>query len=196
MTSRSTLAPKFFPSIPAVHGVQMATGACGVRYSGKKDLLFVSLDKETEVAGVFTQSKTAAAPVDWCRQCLKNGKARALVVNSGNANAFTGREGIAAVERTALRASQIIGCAQEDVFIASTGVIGEVLPDYKITDSLGDLYKNLGSDWEASFCGINTSRSTYRIPQIIFPPRKFPLTFSAGSIFESRIFCEPGPPQS
>jgi glutamate N-acetyltransferase/amino-acid N-acetyltransferase len=135
----------------------MATGACGVRYSGKKDVLLVSLDEETEVAGVFTQSKTAAAPVDWCRKCLKNGKARALVVNSGNANAFTGRAGIAAVERTSLRASEIIGCAQEDIFIASTGVIGEVLPDDKITGSLEGLYKNLGSDWEASAEAISTT---------------------------------------
>ena len=157
MTSRSTLAPECFPNIPAINGVHMATGACGVRYSGKKDVLLVSLDEKTAVAGVFTRSKTAAAPVDWCRQCLKNGKARALVVNSGNANAFTGRAGIAAVERTSLMASEIIGCAHEDVFIASTGVIGEVLPDDKITDSLGDLYNELGSDWEASAEAISTT---------------------------------------
>jgi glutamate N-acetyltransferase / amino-acid N-acetyltransferase len=157
MTSRSALAPECFPSIPEVTGVQMATGACGVRYSGKKDVLLVTLNAETQVAGVFTQSKTAAAPVDWCRQCLKNGKARALVVNSGNANAFTGRAGVAAVERTSLMASEIIGCAQEDVFLASTGVIGEVLADDKITASLGDLYRSLGSDWEASAEAISTT---------------------------------------
>jgi len=157
MTSKSSLAPEYFPNIPPVPGVQMAAGACGVRYSGKKDVLLVTLNENTEVAGVFTKSQTAAAPIDWCRQCLKNGRARALVVNSGNANAFTGSAGVAAVNRIALSASEIIGCAPEDVFIASTGVIGEILPDYKITNSLADLYKNLGSEWETSAEAISTT---------------------------------------
>jgi glutamate N-acetyltransferase/amino-acid N-acetyltransferase len=157
MTSKSSLAPKYFPNIPAVPGVQMAAGACGVRYSGKKDVLLVTLNENTEVAGVFTKSQTAAAPIDWCRQCLKNGRARALVVNAGNANAFTGSSGVAAVNRTALSASEIVGCAPEDVFIASTGVIGEILPDHKITNSLAGLYKNLGSEWEASAEAISTT---------------------------------------
>jgi glutamate N-acetyltransferase/amino-acid N-acetyltransferase len=157
MTSKSSLAPKYFPDIPAVPGVQMAAGACGVRYSGKKDVLLVTLNENTEVAGVFTKSQTAAAPIDWCRQCLKNGRARALVVNAGNANAFTGSSGVAAVNRTALSASEIVGCAPEDVFIASTGVIGEILPDHKITNSLAGLYKNLGSEWEASAEAISTT---------------------------------------
>jgi glutamate N-acetyltransferase/amino-acid N-acetyltransferase len=157
MTSKSSLAPEYFPDIPAVPGVQMAAGACGVRYSGKKDVLLVTLSENTEVAGVFTKSQTAAAPIDWCRQCLKNGRARALVVNAGNANAFTGSSGVAAVNRTALSASEIVGCAPEDVFIASTGVIGEILPDHKITNSLAGLYKNLGSEWEASAEAISTT---------------------------------------
>jgi glutamate N-acetyltransferase/amino-acid N-acetyltransferase len=157
MTSKSSLAPKYFPDIPAVPGVQMAAGACGVRYSGKKDVLLVTLNENTEVAGVFTKSQTAAAPIDWCRQCLKNGRARALVVNAGNANAFTGSSGVAAVNRTALSASEIVGCAPEDIFIASTGVIGEILPDHKITNSLAGLYKNLGSEWEASAEAISTT---------------------------------------
>ena len=157
MTSKSSLAPEYFPDIPAVPGVQMAAGACGVRYSGKKDVLLVTLNENTAVAGVFTKSQTAAAPIDWCRQCLKNGRARALVVNAGNANAFTGSSGVAAVNRTALSASEIVGCAPEDVFIASTGVIGEILPDHKITNSLAGLYKNLGSEWEASAEAISTT---------------------------------------
>jgi glutamate N-acetyltransferase/amino-acid N-acetyltransferase len=157
MTRKSSLAPEYFPDIPAVPGVQMAAGACGVRYSGKKDVLLVTLNENTEVAGVFTKSQTAAAPIDWCRKCLKNGRARALVVNSGNANAFTGSAGIAAVSRTSLSTSEIIGCSQEDVFIASTGVIGEILPDYKIINSLVGLYKNLGSEWEASAEAISTT---------------------------------------
>ena len=139
MTDISPLAPESFPDIAAIPGVQLAAGACGVRYSGKLDVLLVELAEGTEVAGVFTKSQTAAAPIDWCKQSLSNGKARALVVNSGNANAFNGVAGIASVERTADQTSKIVGCAAEDVFIASTGVIGEALPDEKITNALAGL---------------------------------------------------------
>jgi len=157
MTDKSPLAPEFFPEIPAIPGVQMAAGTCGVRYSQKPDVLLVTLTEDTEVAGVFTKSQTAAAPIDWCKKCLQNGRARALIVNSGNANAFTGISGVEAAERTSLRASEIIGSLQEEVFVASTGVIGEVLPDHKITDALAGLYKNLGSDWEAAAKAISTT---------------------------------------
>lgn len=157
MTDKSPLAPEFFPEIPAIPGVQMAAGTCGVRYSQKPDVLLVTLTEDTEVAGVFTKSQTAAAPIDWCKKCLQSGRARALIVNSGNANAFTGISGVEAAERTSLRASEIIGSLQEEVFVASTGVIGEVLPDHKITDALAGLYKNLGSDWEAAAKAISTT---------------------------------------
>ena len=157
MTDISPLAPESFPDIPSIPGVQMAAGACGVRYSGKLDVLLVKLAEGTEVAGVFTKSQTAAAPIDWCKQSLSNGKARALVVNSGNANAFNGVAGIASVERTANQASEVVSCASEDVFIASTGVIGEALPDNKITDALSGLSENLGTDWQAAGDAICTT---------------------------------------
>jgi glutamate N-acetyltransferase / amino-acid N-acetyltransferase len=157
MTDISPLAPENFPDIPSIPGVKLAAGACGVRYSGKLDVLMVSLIEGTEVAGVFTKSQTAAAPIDWCKQSLGNGKARALVVNSGNANAFNGVAGIASVERTATQASNILDCAQEDIFIASTGVIGEALPDSKITDALAGLNENMGSDWRAAADAICTT---------------------------------------
>jgi glutamate N-acetyltransferase/amino-acid N-acetyltransferase len=157
MTDISPLAPESFPDIAAIPGVQLAAGACGVRYSGKLDVLLVELAEGTEVAGVFTKSQTAAAPIDWCKQSLSNGKARALVVNSGNANAFNGVAGIASVERTADQTSKIVGCAAEDVFIASTGVIGEALPDEKITNALAGLKSDLGSDWQAAADAICTT---------------------------------------
>lgn len=157
MTDISPLAPESFPDIAAIPGVQLAAGACGVRYSGKLDVLLVELAEGTEVAGVFTKSQTAAAPIDWCKQSLSNGKARALVVNSGNANAFNGVAGIASVERTADQTSKIVGCAAEDVFIASTGVIGEALPDEKITNALAGLKSDLESDWQAAADAICTT---------------------------------------
>ena len=159
MADISPLAPESFPDIPPIAGVEMAAAACGVRYSGKLDLMLIRFSEGTEVAGVFTKSQTAAAPIDWCRLALDNGngKARALVVNSGNANAFNGAAGVASVERTAARAASIIGCAQEHVLIASTGVIGQALPDNKITAALAGMYENLGSDWPAVADAICTT---------------------------------------
>ena len=157
MTDISPLAPTSFPAMPKIPGVQLAAADCGVRYSGKLDVLLVELAEGTKVAGVFTKSQTAAAPIDWCKQAIGNGKARALVVNSGNANAFNGVAGIASVERTAAQTSEIVGCAQQDVFIASTGVIGEALPDQKITDALAGLKSELGSDWQAAADAICTT---------------------------------------
>ncbi len=123
----SPLAPKTFPDVPPVDGVRFATGAVGIRYKGRTDVMLALFDKGTQVAGVFTKSKCASAPVDWCRARLGRGKARALVVKSGNANAFTGKTGAEAVKRTADLAAAAIGIRPADIFIASTGVIGEPL---------------------------------------------------------------------
>src|SRR5215475_15031701 len=89
----SPLAPAQFPDMPPVAGVKLATAAAGIRYAGRTDVLLALFDQGTAVAGVFTRSKCPSAPVDWCRAHLKAGAASALVVNSGNANAFTGKSG-------------------------------------------------------------------------------------------------------
>ncbi len=123
----SPLAPKLFPALPSLEGVRIATAEAGIRYRNRTDVLYVTLPKDTAVAGVFTRSKCPSAPVDWCRKNLAKGVARALVVNSGNANAFTGRKGADAVKLTADIAAEAAGCRASQVFIASTGVIGEPL---------------------------------------------------------------------
>jgi glutamate N-acetyltransferase / amino-acid N-acetyltransferase len=123
----SPLAPKLFPALPSLEGVRIATAEAGIRYKNRTDVLYVTLPKDTAVAGVFTRSKCPSAPVDWCRKNLAKGVARALVVNSGNANAFTGRKGADAVKLTADIAAEAAGCRASQVFIASTGVIGEPL---------------------------------------------------------------------
>jgi glutamate N-acetyltransferase/amino-acid N-acetyltransferase len=127
MSAVSPLAPKHVPDMPEVAGVRLATGAAGIKYQGRTDVLFALFDKGTSVAGVLTRSKCPSAPVEWCRAKLKGGRARALVVNSGNANAFTGKTGREAVTFTAKLASQAAGCKPAEVFLASTGVIGEPL---------------------------------------------------------------------
>jgi glutamate N-acetyltransferase / amino-acid N-acetyltransferase len=126
-TTISPLAPAQFPDMPPVEGVRLATAAAGIRYAGRTDVLIALLDAGTAVAGVFTRSKCPSAPVDWCRAQLKRGGARALVVNSGNANAFTGKSGREATKVTADIAAAAVHCDPKDVFLASTGVIGEPL---------------------------------------------------------------------
>ena len=132
----SPLAPKSYPAMPAIEGVRFATGEAGIRYQGRTDVLLALFDKGTQVAGVFTRSKCPSAPVDWCRARLPAGRARALVVNSGNANAFTGMAGDAAVQLTADIAAKAAGAPRGEVFLASTGVIGEPLDASKFNGVL------------------------------------------------------------
>ena len=126
-TSISPLAPASFPEMPPVAGVRLATAAAGIRYAGRTDVLLALFDAGTAVAGVLTRSKCPSAPVDWCRARLKSGAASALLVNSGNANAFTGKSGRAATKLTAEIAAKAASCKAGEVFLASTGVIGEPL---------------------------------------------------------------------
>ncbi len=154
----SPLAPATFPALPPLAGVRLSTGACGLRYRGRTDLLFAELAAGTTVAGCLTRSLTASAPVDWCRKSLTGGHARALVVNSGNANAFTGRAGTKAVEATVEAAADALACRPSQVFIASTGVIGEPLPAEKIVAAIPALKDALVADaWEHAARAIMTT---------------------------------------
>ena len=158
MPQLSPLAPAAFPAMPAVAGVRFAATACGIKPGVASDLLLVDLVPGTTVAGVLTRSLTASPPVHWCRRALAGGRARGLVVNSGNANAFTGPAGTAAVETTAAEAARLMGCAAEEVFVASTGVIGEPLPTERIVAALPGLAGALApGDWEAAARAIMTT---------------------------------------
>ena len=153
----SPLAPKSFPAMPSIGGVQLSVTNSGTKYKNRDDLLMVRLAEKTQVAGVFTTSKTAADPVLWCRKNLEGGAARALVVNAGNANAFTGKAGLATVKVTAAAAADLVGCRQKDVFIASTGVIGEVLDGDAIGPALGKAVNQGEAPWEAAASAIMTT---------------------------------------
>lgn len=138
-SSVSPLAPKTVPDMPVIAGIRLATAEAGIRYKNRTDVLLAVMDKGTTVAGVFTKSKCPSAPVEWCRAKLKGGKARALVVNSGNANAFTGKTGRASTALTAKIAAKAVGCSESEIFLASTGVIGEPLDATKFDGVLGRL---------------------------------------------------------
>jgi glutamate N-acetyltransferase/amino-acid N-acetyltransferase len=135
----SPLAPKKYPVLPAIEGVRFATIAAGVRYAGRTDVMLALFDAPATVAGVFTTSKCPSAPVDWCRTHLPAGVARALVVNSGNANAFTGAIGASAVAHVGEAVGKAIGASPSEVFMASTGVIGEPLEAGRIARVLDEL---------------------------------------------------------
>lgn len=134
----SPLAPKSYPDLPAIEGVRYATAEAGIKYKNRTDVLLMAFDEGTTAAGVLTRSKCSSAAVDWCRANLPGGRARGLVVNSGNANAFTGSKGKESVQLTAEYAAKALGCSTSEIFLASTGVIGEPLPASKFAGVLDE----------------------------------------------------------
>lgn len=146
------------PALPPLAGVRLGAAQAGIRYQGRTDLVMIELAAGTHVAGVFTRNQCPGAPIDWCRDGLVGGRARAVVVNAGNANVFTGRAGADAVEATARAAARLVSCGLHEVFVASTGVIGEVLPHDKIVSALPALHASLSpAAWDDAARGIMTT---------------------------------------
>ena len=158
MFARSPLAPETVATLPAVPGVEVAGMAAGLKESGSPDLFMASLAKGSTVAGVFTQSACAAAPVAWCRKILPGGRIRGIVVNSGNANAFTGKAGDRTVAHTVKEAARLLGCPQKEIFVASTGVIGNPVPQDYLSAKLGALHQRLNAHaWADASAAILTT---------------------------------------
>ncbi len=154
----SPMAPAALPLLPPIAGVSLAAGQAGIRYANRTDLLLVMLEAGTTVAGVFTRSQAPSAPVDWCRSILSHGVARALVVNSGNANAFTGKKGVIATQKSAMAAASLCDCIASEVYLASTGVIGEPLDYEKIEQALPSLKQAQHADsWADAARAIMTT---------------------------------------
>ncbi len=162
-TKVSPLAPAAFPAMPAIAGVRLAVAAAGIRYAGRDDVMLAEMPPGTTVAGTFTQSLCTAAPVDWCRHALaaSSGRGRAIIVNSGNANAFTGAAGYRAAEHTAESVAGVLGAQAHEVLVASTGVIGEDLAVERIDAALPALVAGLSTPdphaWEAAAVAIGTT---------------------------------------
>ncbi len=159
----SPLAPARFPDLPPVDGLRLAGFAAGLKPAGQADLMVAELAPGTTIAGVFTRSKTAGAPVLWCGRALAQGRgqARAIVVNSGNSNAFTGIKGDRTVAATVARAAQLFGCSEDQVFVASTGVIGVPMAPEAIADRLADARDRLAAPdpavWASAADAIRTT---------------------------------------
>jgi glutamate N-acetyltransferase/amino-acid N-acetyltransferase len=144
---RSSLAPDFFPELPIIKGVQFATGQTGIKYIDREDVMLAKLSPGTTVSGVFTRSTTRSASVLDCQSKigLSTDQGAAILVNAGNANAFTGSNGQASVDRICKALGSTLDLPKSAIFTSSTGVIGEILPDHKITDCIDEL-KNTLSD--------------------------------------------------
>jgi glutamate N-acetyltransferase/amino-acid N-acetyltransferase len=154
----SPFAPASIAKMPAIEGVRFAAARAGIRYPNRDDLLLAALSEGTVAAGVTTRSKTCSAPVLWCREQLKHGCARGLVVNSGNANAFTGKKGHEAVRITVEAAARAIGSAPGEIYVASTGVIGEPMDAAKFAHLLDRMAKSALADaWEPAARAIMTT---------------------------------------
>lgn len=154
----SPLAPVCFPPLPKVKGVKLSVAKAGIKYQDRTDLWLAVFTHAAEVAGVFTKSKTSSAPVDWCRSILGDRPAKAVLVNSGNANAFTGSAGWDAVESIASSAGRLLQCDSNEIYLASTGVIGETLPFERVNSALVQLVgESAESNWEDSARAIMTT---------------------------------------
>lgn len=141
-------------------GLKISTVNCGIKYKNRDDLLLVTFDDAANVAGVFTQSSMPAAPVVWCKKNIEKGVARALVVNAGNANAFTGKSGEEVVTKTVTAIASELGCKNEEVFVSSTGVIGEILKAELIEAQIPQMVKNPIQDkslWDKAAAAIMTT---------------------------------------
>lgn len=160
----SPLAPKTWPDLPALEGVLLGSVEAGIKYKGRKDLTAIIFDKPAQIAGVFTKSYCPSAPVDWCRKHLSKGKARVVVINSGNANAFTGKMGSDASNKTAIYAADVFGCKKSEVFLASTGVIGEPMDATGFDEKLSFLKKQASGDgWEEAAKTIMTTDTYHKL---------------------------------
>ena len=157
-SQRSPLAPVAFPRLPEIAGVRLGVAESGARYRGRPDVLVAVLDPGTAIAGCFTISKTRSAPVDWDKANLARGRARAMLVNAGNANAFTGARGVQTVASTVEALSRLLGCPKEEIFVASTGVIGEPLDEALINAVLAPTVEKASSEgWSAAAAAIMTT---------------------------------------
>ncbi len=154
----SPLAPAVQPILPPIAGIRLTGAAIGLKKNGGRDVMLAELAPSSVIAGALTRSLCPSAPVDWCRRALKGGRARAIVVNSGNANAFTGAAGDRTVSATVAAAASLFGSAPEEIFVASTGVIGQPLAADRIAQSLPGLVDTLRPDgWDAAAEAIRTT---------------------------------------
>ena len=169
----SPLAPKKLKKLYEIDGVSIASVSCGIKKNFKDDLVLIKFNSPSKIYGVFTNSKTPGAPIVWNKSIIKNGKVSALIINSGNANVFNGKKGEEALKKIISALSLKLSVSEKEIFMASTGVIGEPLDYKKIIGKIPQLIKNLSNTPESWLKAANAIRTTDTFPKLYSEKIKF-----------------------
>jgi len=169
----SPLAPKKLKKLYEINGVSISTVSCGIKKKFKDDLVLIKFDSPGQIHGVFTNSKTPGAPIVWNKSIIKNGKISALIINSGNANVFNGKKGDEAIKKIIETLSLKLSVNKKEIFMASTGVIGEPLDFKKIIKKIPLLIKNLNNTHQSWLRAANAIRTTDTFPKTYSEKIKF-----------------------
>ncbi len=151
-----------------MQNIKIATCNSGIKYQDRDDLLFISFDNEADIAAIFTQSSVRAAPVKWCQNIIKHQKIKALLVNAGNANCYTGSDGKNDISKKIDKISKIINCNKEHIYICSTGVIGEKLQIDKIINKIDHLNNIKDFNYNSFTDSAKSIMTTDTIPKYLF----------------------------
>ena len=162
----SPLAPKKLKKLYEIDGVSISSVSCGIKKNSKDDLVLIKFNSPSKIYGVFTNSKTPGAPIVWNKSIIKNGKVSALIINSGNANVFNGKKGEEALKKIISALSFKLSVSEKEIFMASTGVIGEPLDYKKIIGKIPQLIKNLSNTPESWLKAANAIRTTDTFPKL------------------------------
>ena len=169
----SPLAPKKLKKLYEIDGVRISSVSCGIKKNFKDDLVLIKFNSPSKIYGVFTNSKTPGAPIVWNKSIIKNGKVSALIINSGNANVFNGKKGEEALKKIILALSFKLSVSEKEIFMASTGVIGEPLDYKKIIGKIPQLITNLSNTPESWLKAANAIRTTDTFPKLYSEKIKF-----------------------
>ena len=169
----SPLAPKKLKKLYEIDGVSISSVSCGIKKNFKDDLVLIKFNSPSKIYGVFTNSKTPGAPIVWNKSIIKNGKVSALIINSGNANVFNGKKGEEALKKIISALSLKLSVSKKEIFMASTGVIGEPLDYKKIIGKIPQLIKNLSNTPESWLKAANAIRTTDTFPKLYSEKIKF-----------------------
>ena len=169
----SPLAPKKLKKLYEIDGVSISSVSCGIKKNFKDDLVLIKFNSPSKIYGVFTNSKTPGAPIVWNKSIIKNGKVSALIINSGNANVFNGKKGEEALKKIISALSLKLSISEKEIFMASTGVIGEPLDYKKIIGKIPQLIKNLSNTPESWLKAANAIRTTDTFPKLYSEKIKF-----------------------
>ena len=168
MKKISPLASSLSKKVPKIKGIKISVVNCGLKKKKKRDLVLIKLDKPSHIFGLFTKSNTPGEPIKWNKKIIKNNKISALIINSGNANVFTGEEGQKAVEIIITELSKELKIPKKEIFMASTGIIGEQLDYKKILHKINILNKNLSDSQKNWGNAADAIRTTDTFPKLDF----------------------------